>query len=327
MSFEKLLPLINKTGSNLSPKAFQERINIVFHNHEAVHYDKLHSDMRESLQEQINFLVNDLLSSDIAILKNLKLLDIGAGTGLSTQMLLNSKIGCHINSITLLDTSINMLKHAEEKAKTWNKEYKIVNADINFLSEKFDIILICSVLHHIPELSTFLKKVDKLLNSGGILIHLQDPNGDNLKNEKYLSNVKEYNNRVKLNSKKISIKKMIPKKWKHYINRVIGRKTYIDFVNDQLIKENIIKYRMSADEIWSVTDIHVESEFNNDNAGVSLKFLKGQLVNYKLINQRSYGFYGLLKNELLLEYKIKEDELMHNNSLFGRNISCIWIKD
>jgi hypothetical protein len=120
---------------------------------------------------------------------------------------------------------------------------------------------------------------------------------------------------------------MIPKKWKHYINRVIGRKTYIDLVNDQLIKENIIKYRMSADEIWSVTDIHVESEYNIENVGISLKFLKQLLVNYKLINQRSYGFYGPLKNELILEYKIKEDKLMHNNSLFGRNISCIWIKD
>ena len=48
MSFEKLLPLINKTGSNLSPKAFQERINIVFHDHEASHYDKLHNDMKMS---------------------------------------------------------------------------------------------------------------------------------------------------------------------------------------------------------------------------------------------------------------------------------------
>ena len=110
---------------------FQERVNIVFHDFEAEHYDKMHSDMWDSLQEQINLLIEDLITYKDISANDLSLLDIGCGTGLSTQILLQSKLGNYINQITLLDTSANMLKFAEEKAKTWNKKYKISIAPAN----------------------------------------------------------------------------------------------------------------------------------------------------------------------------------------------------
>ena len=54
MSYTSLLPLLKKTGSPLSPEDFQARINVVFHDFESDHYDSMHDDMWESLQEQIN---------------------------------------------------------------------------------------------------------------------------------------------------------------------------------------------------------------------------------------------------------------------------------
>lgn len=327
MSYSSLIPLIKTTGSLLAPQKFQERINVVFHNYEADQYDQMHLDMWESLQEQINLLVDDLFKYEAIPSKNLCLLDIGCGTGLSTQILLNSKLGSHIDSVTLLDTSSNMLKYAGEKAKTWNKKYSIVNSDISDLKEKQDIVIICSVLHHIPDLNLFLKQVDQLLNPGGILIHLQDPNGDYLNDYNYLKRVKQYNNEISLRQKKEKkITDFVPKKWKQYINRQIGRKTYIDLVNDQLIAEKVIKKRMSADEIWSVTDIHVESKNNSGNKGISFQFLSKQLHNFTLINQRTYGFYGALKSDLSAKYREKEEQFISKNELNGRNISCIWVK-
>ena len=122
MSYKSLIPLLKKTKSTLSPEDFQERVNIVFHDFEASHYDAMHTDMWESLQQQINLLTEDLFNHKSINSKELSLLDIGAGTGLSTQILLNSKLGQHINQVTLLDTSSNMLKFATEKAKTWGKK-------------------------------------------------------------------------------------------------------------------------------------------------------------------------------------------------------------
>lgn len=325
MSYESLLPILQKAKSSLSPEAFQQRINIVFHDFEAHHYDAMHTDMWGSLQQQINLLVEDLFSSKIPN-KHLKLLDIGSGTGLSTQILLNSPFGKYIDEVTLLDTSPNMLKYAAEKAKNWGKQYKTVNAYLGDLDEKFDVVIISSVLHHIPDLKPFLKQVDNVLNSGGILIHLQDPNGDYLNDSLYIQRRNEYKKILKALPIKKKITDFLPRNLLRSIKRTLNRKDYIDYINDQLLKEKTIGKRMTADEIWSVTDIHVETKTNTLNKGISLSFLKTELKNFDLIRMRSYGFYGFLKSDLIDSYKEKEEAFIRDNQINGRNISCIWIK-
>jgi ubiquinone/menaquinone biosynthesis C-methylase UbiE len=327
MSYNTLVPLIKKTKSQLSPEEFQERINVVFHDHEANHYDNIHKDMWESLQEQINLLIKDIFESNNCFSNNLRLLDIGCGTGLSTQLMLNSELEPHISDVTLLDSSSNMLKKARLKADGWNKNCRIVNGYVSDIKEKFDIVLICSVLHHIPDLKVFLNQVDNVLKTDGIIIHLQDPNGDFLSNPFYLERLEEFRIEMKSLGQNKRVVNIIPKKWKSFINRRLGRKNYIDLVNDQLLAEKVIKKRMSADEIWSVTDIHVESKNEYLNKGISFHFLKEQLENYTLINKRSYGFYGVLKSDLNSKYKEKEEKFISKNDLSGRNISCVWRKN
>ncbi|MGK4569280.1 hypothetical protein [Flavobacterium sp. 3HN19-14] len=119
----------------------------------------------------------------------------------------------------------------------------------------------------------------------------------------------------------------IPKKWRHFINRKLGRKNYIDLVNDKLLATKAIRKRMTADEIWSVTDIHVETKTDTENKGISIQFLKTQLTDFVLVNQRSYGFFGVLKSDLPSEFTATEDRLIKENDLSGRNVSAIWIKN
>lgn len=326
MSYQSLIPLIKKTGSTLSPEKFQERINIVFHDFEALQYDALHQDMWGSLQEQIDLLVNDLSDKKQLDNSSMSLLDIGCGTGLSSQILLQSKLGSHVQQITLLDTSPNMLKQAEQKAQKWGKKYKIVNGYLADLDEKFDVVLISSVLHHIPDLEAFLKQVDGCLNPGGILIHIQDPNGDYLNDAVYLQRKEEYEKFSSVHVKKRSLKDILPSQWLRKIKILLNRKDYIDHINDQLLAEKTIKRRMTSDEIWSVTDIHVETKNDSVNKGISLQFLKSQLTNFDLVQMRSYGFYGYLKSDLIESYQQKEAQFIAENQANGRNISCVWIK-
>lgn len=326
MSYQNLIPLIKKTGSSLTPEKFQERINIVFHNFESAHYDSMHTDMSNSLQEQVSLLVNDVISFKKIENKQLSLLDIGCGTGLSTEFVLKSDLEPNIGKISLLDTSINMLNEAEKKAKNWNKPYELINGYLDSVTGKFDIIIICSVLHHIPELDVFLDQVDKVLNPGGILIHLQDPNLDHLNDSEYMQRKAQY--KKELDSKKEknskSISSIIPRPMLRWVKRHLNRKDYIDHINDQLLKEKTITKRMTADEIWSVTDIHVETE--HEAKGISLAFLKDKLTNFNLVKMRSYCFYGDLKSELLDSYKAKESQCINDNQVNGRNISCVWVK-
>ena len=327
MSYDSLLPLIKKTQSPLSPQEFQAIVNVVFHDFEAAHYDRMHSDMWGSLQEQINLLVGDLFESGFVPGNNLHLLDVGCGTGLSAQIMLDSKLGAHIDSVTLLDTSPNMLKYAGEKAKNWGKKYTLVNGMVSDLNETFDAIFICSVLHHIPDLSQFLQQIDKLLKPGGILIHLQDPNGDYINDSEYLQRAAAYRNEFGMFPQGKIWTDYIPKNLKNFLNGILGRKNYIDLVNDELMAQKAIKVKMTGDEIWSVTDIHVETKTDSTNKGISLAFMQKQLPNFNAINKRSYGFFGDLKSQLPEKYKQMEAAYIAENKPNGRNISCIWVKN
>jgi ubiquinone/menaquinone biosynthesis C-methylase UbiE len=324
MSFNTLLPLIKKTGSSLPPAEFQHAVNVAFHDIEAEHYDEIHANMWESLEEQINLLVADILDKQKISSNQLRLLDIGSGTGLSTQLLLESELGKHIGHITLLDTSPNMLKKAEVKIKKWNKPYELVNSDVSSLTGQYDIIIISSVLHHIPDLVQLIETVDKIQNTGGIFLHLQDPNGDYLLDAEYLRRHEEYQTKLKANPKQTNKEQS---SWLFKLARkLLGKKSYIDMVNDKLIQNKVIKNAMSADEIWSVTDIHVESLPFSIGNGISMSFLRNNLKNYDLLSHRSYGFYGFLKSELLPEYQPLENALINTRALNGRNLSGAWIK-
>ncbi len=323
MSVNTLIPLIKKSGSKLSPSAFQHIVNVVFHDIEAQHYDAIHSEMWESLQEQFDFLANDVLASGKEHGKNLRLLDIGSGTGLSTELLLNTKLGKIIGDIGLLDTSPNMLALAEKRIQKLNKNYTLYNSDVTDIDEKFDIIIVCSVLHHIPDLPAFLNHIAKIQNSGGILIHLQDPNGDFKDDPIYKNRVESYNNRVPKNGQDKTFKKL-----KNLLKSVVGgKKSYIDQVNDVLLEKKAISKRMTSEEIWSVTDIHVEDLPFSTGTGISLKFLKENLSGYSLIKARSYGFFGILKSKLIPEFQDLEEKAILNGEINGRNIAGTWIKN
>ena len=325
MSYTSLLPLLKKTGSPLSPEDFQARVNVVFHDFESDHYDSMHDDMWESLQEQINLLVSDWLAYETPSQK-LRLVDIGCGTGLSSQLLLQSPLGNYIEEVTLVDTSSKMLEHAKEKAQNWGKKTTYINGYLSDITESYDIVLICSVLHHIPDLKLFLEQVSTILKPQGVFMHLQDPNGDYLNDPIYKERLSKYQ-AIQTETAKKTLKDLIPNQWIHFVNRMLGRKNYIDLINDQLLAEQVIRKRMSADEIWSVTDIHVESKINTENAGISFDFLQRELTSFTLIKQRAYAFYSVLKSKLPGELKEIEDQLVDQNALNGRNISCLWKKN
>ncbi|MDR5589687.1 class I SAM-dependent methyltransferase [Christiangramia sp. SM2212] len=318
---------MKRKGCTLTPEEFHEKVNIVFHDKESLIYDEIHSDLKNSLQEQVNLLISDLFNYGYSISEKINMLDIGCGTGLSTEYILNSDLKPFIENITMLDSSEKMLDKAKARAKNWNTSTKFQKGYITEVNEKFDLVIICSVLHHIPDLKDFLDQLDQLINPNGILIHLQDPNADYLDDEIYRQRLAVIEKmHISRNRKKKHIKDFIPKSIRNSLSRLRGRKNYIDLINDQLLKEKIITKRMSADEIWSVTDIHVRTKENPFTNGISLNFLKHQLKNFKLVKQRSYGFYGSLKSDLDDDLKKEEEKLIESNEFNGRNLSCIWMK-
>lgn len=96
--------------------------------------------------------------------KNKRILEIGCGTGLNTQYLIQQA-----GQVVGLDISEKMLSKA--RGRIHHKNTMFVQGDItkpwNFESESFDFIVANLVLEHIEQLSHAFTEANRVLTSGG----------------------------------------------------------------------------------------------------------------------------------------------------------------
>jgi ubiquinone/menaquinone biosynthesis C-methylase UbiE len=312
---------MQKYGVTCTPEEFHRTINLVFHKSESRVYDAVHDDMWSSLPEQIHLLVSDYLASGLDLGTDLSVLDIGCGTGLATDLLLSTEVGNRIARINLLDTSPEMLAKAEERSAKWHRSTTSINGTIDQIvgKQKFDVIVISSVLHHIPDLPAFLNHVRAVQSSAGLLIHLQDPNGDYLNDPAIAKRIAELKafERPRI-ARRIST---FAGRIRRRVGRVVGGRTndhYLERVNSELMQSGLLTKPMDPHDIWAVTDIHVYGE------GISINKLRHLLPDYRLVSQRSYSFFGKMMSELPEDFKQKESELIRSKAKNGLEIAAIW---
>ncbi|RAP45740.1 MAG: hypothetical protein BZ135_05125 [Methanosphaera sp. rholeuAM6] len=109
--------------------------------------------------------------------ENPKILDLGAGTGILTQLLHQQ----HPNSdITLVDMSTKMLDIAREKFKTTDFKYIEANYIEYDFNEKYDVIVSSLSIHHLTDEEKHLlyKRIHDILNHGGVFINADQVNGE-----------------------------------------------------------------------------------------------------------------------------------------------------
>jgi ubiquinone/menaquinone biosynthesis C-methylase UbiE len=104
----------------------------------------------------------------VHITPNMKALEFGAGTGLLSFYLKD-----RFSEITLVDSSREMLKMAEQKMGTSDhSKFKTLFLNLEmeeYSGNPFDIIYSQMVLHHIKDINAIFKKFYHLLLPGGIL--------------------------------------------------------------------------------------------------------------------------------------------------------------
>jgi ubiquinone/menaquinone biosynthesis C-methylase UbiE len=280
--------------------------------------------MWESLGPVFAKISNHILGLNrISSLKDLNLLDIGSGSGLSTELLLRTNLSNKIKEITLLDSSSVMIEVSGKRVKQWGKNVRFINGYIEHEQQgQYDIILCCSVLHHIPNLENFFLNISKLQNPGGMFIHLQDPSGDVVNSKEYKNRIKELSDYKGRKTENRTFRQLVYK-WR----RKLFAEDFIGRVNTELIKQGVIRKRLTERELWSITDIHVEDLPYSANDGISLSRIAKLLPGYSLTFKTSYAFFGDLSSSLPLQFQERENSLFSKDSMEGRLLAGVWIKN
>ena len=313
---------MERHGVTCAVEVLQQHVNEVFHDMESDVYDVIHQEMWHSLPVQFDLLAADVLAQ-VPLTGPLRLLDVGAGTGLSSELLLRSPMGKAIGAIDLLDTSPRMLDKALARSRSWNVpcQGRVGSLD-DFTPQTFDLILICSVLHHIPHLPGFLAQVARVQKTGGILLHLVDPNGDVLNDPELTARCEEFRRFQEERAPRppSRLQRFHPKR---ILRRLFSWRepSYVDRVNERLIALGIIHTPLSDEEMWTITDIH---DFTGD--GISLVRLREWLEHYELVSSRSFAFYGRMAYNLPTHLAERETQFSLQNLQNGKLLSAAWRK-
>ena len=113
-------------------------------------------------------LVCQAVEKQINVLSDKEILDFGGGTGLLTLPLAKQA-----KSVTLVDISEKMLEQARLKAEQQDiKNIQFLEQDLleNPLKQEFDLIVVCRVLHHMPDLDATLSLFYQHLKEDGQLL-------------------------------------------------------------------------------------------------------------------------------------------------------------
>jgi SAM-dependent methyltransferase len=319
---EHLLPLLHSKGVTVGLKEFHQTVNLVFHNFESAVYDQIHQDMRQSLPRQFGALVDDWLASN-DVPAPLSVLDVGCGTGLSTELFSATEIGPRIGRVDLLDTSLEMLRWCAKRPCLRHFDHRLICGTLDALPahSAYDVVVACSVLHHIPDLAGFLAHIGRLQRPGALFLHLQDLNGDYLHDAQLERRSRELASRPAKRlpawTKRLTPKRVAKRLWRELSGR--QDKSYIDRVNDELLASRVIQKPLTAAELWSITDIRVY-----DGKGICISELRSHLAAYDLLSVRTYSFFGTMYSELPPSFRGEEDRLISARALDGLHVGAIW---
>ena len=113
-------------------------------------------------------LVYQAIDKQFDLLSDKEILDFGGGTGL-----LALPLAKQAKSVTLVDISEKMLGQARLKAEQRDiKNIQFLEQDLleNPLKQEFDLIVVCRVLHHMPDLDAALSLFHQHLKEDGQLL-------------------------------------------------------------------------------------------------------------------------------------------------------------
>ncbi len=120
--------------------------------------------IHEILPLRMKYIINNL---DVNHIKNLKILDLGCGGGLTCEPL--ARLGADVTGIDFIKKNIQVAKEHSFKSCLKIKYVKQDLMNINFKTN-YDVVLMLEIIEHITNWKELIEKVSKILKPNGKII-------------------------------------------------------------------------------------------------------------------------------------------------------------
>lgn len=294
-----------------------QRVNELFHDFE---HDKYHEDHPEIMDQETGRW-NRLFKQPLREIDPPRtIIDIGTGTGfvpltIADKLSADDKIICSDISQKMLETA---KYNIEQKDFSCQFEYIKIEPAIPlalpFETDSADIITLNSVLHHIHGTKVFLKEIDRILKSGGLVIIAHEPNSKFKKNlllqidYLILSIIFNFQYTFFSLAKKIGLAPILEKIYlkmnSKFREQRKKQEALTSQINDVLLKEHLIQKKLRRDQILKITDIKVfegfdpSALFTNYEIDVLETYNHLNLVSIKRFNNKFIATYDRMLQKL-----------------------------
>jgi len=291
-----LLDLMESCGARTSPAEFIRKVSNTYHEIEAPLYDGIHKEIATQVTPHLHDFAS--LIADWYAGRAVRVLDVGCGTGFASSTLLQAR-SPEIASLVLSDISPHMLGICRTKFHA-RPNLQFVEGDIEHLSRTFppfDVVMTCSVIHHVGDLGSFFASLRKLLVPGGAYMMLHEPSRRFYANSNCIRFFEGYQ---KSRRRRNKLRYLNPARYLHRAVRVLRHSSTSSLeskASELLVKRNIIQQPLTRGAIRQLVDIHVppihSDPFDMGSRGFDISMLSAMyLPGFIPMCTRTYGFLG-----------------------------------
>jgi len=274
------------------------RINELYHDFEKDKYSGRHPEIYNKEKSRLESLFSKYLDHNV----NYVCLDYGAGTGFVSGILAN-----YLQEEDVLmaaDISKEILESCKEYLYSRNFTCQIVFKKIDtqiipVADNSVDLIVINSVLHHLPNIELFSMEAHRILSKGGKIIVCHEPyNGKQYSrfHQCLISSIKIFNEPINFISQVIGKSQTVESVVRKMVSIVSSsyrdRNTMLDNISKILVKEKLLSFQLSGTEIQKLVDVQVERGFTKE------VLFKEVFKNFKLLDLDIYNHLGYCNGKL-----------------------------
>ena len=178
--YQKLLPISAKGSVAIGIKRIYDNCEAIFTGKADTLDTLMQDDVLTEIYNAVSFGKGDFFKLMSHSRPHMRILEVGAGTGGTTEMVLRSLVQQEGHppyaTYTFSDISAGFFPQAKERfAYAPNMEYKVFDIsqspfDQGFTESTYDVILAPNVIHATPSLHDTLVNLQPLLRTGGLLV-------------------------------------------------------------------------------------------------------------------------------------------------------------